>query len=152
MSNDVKLDERFLEPVESMGLALETAQVPLIIASANDLVAFVEQVASLLGGTVVYTSQPDFVEQMLASMRGFDYLFAVIDRPLAQTPKKMIRAYLDARDLISPNRSALADGFGAEAPDPKHRLILLIDRAVFDRHDDDEKRALAERCTVIGLW
>ena len=151
MSNGVKLDERFLQPVESMGIALEVAHIPLIMAAANDQVAFAEQVASLLGGTVVYTSQPDFVEQMLASIIGFDYLFAVIDKPLMQIPKKMIHAYLDARDSMGPILSPLADGFGAEAPHPEHRLILLVDRAVFDRHDDDEQRWLAERCTIIGL-
>jgi hypothetical protein len=151
MSKDVDLDERYLEPLESMMLALETAQVPLIVTSANDVVAFAQQVAPLLGGTVVFTSQPDFAEQMLASMRGFDYLFAVIDKPLAQASKKLVRAYLDARDLLGPSLSALADGFGAKAPDPKHRLILLVDRAVFGRHGDDDKRALAERCTVIGI-
>jgi hypothetical protein len=148
---DIKLDERFLQPVESMARAMEMAEVPLLVMRASDHAAFVDQVVAMLGGTVIYTSQSDFVAQMLASMKSFDHLFALIDTPLTQKTYDLVRAYLAARDIMGADNSQLAAGFNAPPPDAKHRLILVVDRSVFDRHAESEKRALAEFCTVIAV-
>ena len=151
MAENVKIDDRFLEPFESVGIALETAQIPLLFIRASDQAAFVDQAATALGGTVIFTSQADFVEQMLASMAGFDYLFAVINEPLGSKPFNLIRGYLAARDIMGADLSAQAAQFSADLPHEQHRLILMVDRKVFDRHDHSQQQQLAELCMIIAV-
>jgi hypothetical protein len=151
MAGNVKIDERFLEPLESMMLAMEMSEVPLLVMQGGDSAVFADQAAAAMGGTVVYTSQPDFVKQTLASITGFDYLWAVIDEPLTGKPYQLIRAYLAARDILGADPSALAGPFHAAGPHPEHRLILFVDRTVFDRQPPAERRELAELCRVIAM-
>lgn len=143
-----KIDESFLEPFESMVLVLETGQVPLLVMRGSDLAAFADQAVEALGGTLVYTSQPDFVKQMLGSMTAFDYLFAVIDEPLGPEPYALIRAYLAVRDRKGADPAVLAAHFSSGAPHAEHRLILLVEREILGRHGPQQRRELAELCTV----
>jgi hypothetical protein len=151
MAENVKIDESFLEPLESMLLELELARTPLVFVRANDHTTFVSQIVAALGGTVVYTSQFDFVQQMLVNMTEADHLFAVIDEPLPPKAYKLIRSYLAARDVVGADLSALANEFNAGAPHPQHRLILVVDGEVFGRHGSHEQQELATLCTVIGV-
>jgi Flp pilus assembly protein TadD len=152
MDENVKIDERFRRAFYGVAKAAMMAEIPLLVMRASDHAAFIDQAAAVLGGTVVYTSQCDFVKQMLASMTNFDYLFALIDEPLEPTPYKLILAYLAARDIMGADLSALANQFNAAAPHPQHRLILIVNCEVFDRHDSHALNKLARLCTVVRAW
>ena len=70
-----QIDERFLQPLESMGLALEMKEVPLLILSEKDQWRFVQQITSILGGRGVYSGTADVTEQLLKSIKAPDYFF-----------------------------------------------------------------------------
>ena len=151
MVENVKIDSRFREPFESAALAMETTQIPLLIAQSDNHVRLVDQMSATLGGTVLYSSQPDFVNQALASLRRSDALFVIIDKPLAGKPNDFVRAYLAARDIMGADPSVLKQKFGANPPHADHRLVLAVSRRVFNLHSEPDQRHLAEFCMVIGI-
>jgi hypothetical protein len=151
MSQPVNIDAKYLQPFESMARAFEMGEVPLLFFSGADLSRFVEQTSAALGGTVVYSSQPDFQAQVLASLPGFDYLFVVIDRVLAGKAYQLVHAYLAVRDVMGADASLLARGFGAKPPAAEHRMALFVRQDTFAAHGPAEQRQLAELCTRIGV-
>jgi len=151
MSKNIAVDTKYLQPFESMARALEMAEVPLLFFSGQDLARFVEQASAVLGCTVVYSSQPDFEAQVLASLPSFDYLFVVIDLPLMGKAYKLVHAYLAARDVFGADHSLLANLFNAKPPAAEHRMVLLVGRDTFAAHGSAEQRQIAELCTRIAV-
>jgi hypothetical protein len=151
MGENVNIESRFLQPFYSAANAMQMAEVPLLIAQNEDHTRLVDQMSAALGGTVLYSSQPDLVNQALASLRGVDYLFIIIDRPLAGKAHDLVRAYLAARDIMGADPSALKEKFGAKPPHADHRLVLAVGRRVFNLQPDPDRRHLAEFCTVIAV-
>jgi hypothetical protein len=127
------------------------SEVPLLLMHANDHVTFVEQVSNALGGTVIYASQSDFVEQALATLEEPNYLLVVIDQPLVKRAYKLVHAYLIARDIMGADMSALVDGFNVVDLHPRHRMALIVDQAVLGRHENTAQSQLRDLCTVIAV-
>lgn len=150
MSGAPQIDQAFLEPLESALLALETRQVPLLIFAGAKMRRFVDQVSDALGATAMYTSQDDFEAQCRSSFRADDTLLILVDKPLAGKSLEIVYAYLSARDIMGADRSQLAK-LGLPALADGHRMMILIDKTVFDRHDASVQSRLAEFCTVIGV-
>jgi hypothetical protein len=152
MSQPVNIDAKYLQPFESMALAFEMGDVPLLFFSGGaDLSRFVEQTSAPLGGTVVYSSQPDFQAQVLASLRDPDHLFVVIDQVLAGKAYQLVHAYLAMRDVMGADASLLAQGFGAQPPAAEHRMALFVRQDTFAALGPTEQRQLAELCTRIAM-
>ena len=151
MSASAPIDDRFLQPLQSTAKAFEMAEVPMLIFVGSGLDDYTEQVSALLGSTVVYSSQADFEQQLLASIKRAGYLFAVIDKPLAGRAYRLVQAYLAARDVVGADDTRLAQGFNAGPPHKDHRLALLVDRATFEAHSLVERRSLSELSTRIAV-
>jgi hypothetical protein len=71
-------NQRFLQPLETMGHALSTSQVPLLIVAESDQYRFVQQISALIGGTVVYSLTPNAAEQLRKDLRSDHYFFLII--------------------------------------------------------------------------
>ncbi len=151
MGQPPKVDDRFLKPLYLVAKAVKMSEIPLLVMRASDCVVFLDQASQAMGGTVIYASQPQFVDQALASMAEPDYLFVVIDQPLGTEPYRFVHAYLSARDIMGADPSEFAGGFNAEPPHPEHRMILLIDQLVFNRQESRTQRELRELCTVVAV-
>jgi hypothetical protein len=150
MSQAATIEERFKKPLYLVAKCMQMAEIPLLIMRAADHVQFVDSASCLMGGTVVYTSQEDFIDQALASFSKDDYLFAIVDQPLGGQSHRLVHGYLLARDITDPDSSQLEHYFGADAPNEKHRLILVVDQTVFKNHEAVTKRQMQELCTVIA--
>jgi hypothetical protein len=150
MSQDLKITAKFLKPFYSMAKAFEMAEVPLLFMSGSDRVAYLDEVAQVLGGTVVYSSQPDFEKQVHASLTKFDYLFVAIDQSLTRAAFQLVLAYLEFRDVMGANPARLRR-LDVNPPADEHRLALITDRTTFETHDPGSQRALAKLCTRIAV-
>lgn len=145
------IESRFLRTVESMARAMEMAEVPMLIFVGPTLDDYVDQASAALGGTVVYTSQNDFLSQVLASLRQPAHLFVVVDQPLSGRSFELIHACLMARDVMGADPSELSGGFGSPPPHADHRLILLLEQATLLSHSVQHQRVLLELSTRIAV-
>lgn len=150
MSQRISIEERFVRPFYEVTKALQMGEIPLLVMPTGEQLGFVNQLSSAVGGTVVYTTQVDFVEQLLDSMVRSDYFLAIADQPIAGRSYHLVRAYLAARDIEEADSSLLANEFRADAPHPQHRLILIMDRGVLNRHGSHERQELMKICTMIA--
>ena len=150
MSSTPQIDAAFLEPLESALLALETRQVPLLIFVGAKLRRFVDQVSDALGATAMYASQDDFAAQCRSSFRTDDTLLILVDKPLAGKSLEIVDAYLAARDIMGADNAQLAK-LGLPALADGHRLMVIVEKAVFDRHDAAVQSRLADFCRVIAV-
>jgi hypothetical protein len=150
MSTGSEIDGSFLGSLESATLALETGTIPLLVFAGANSRRFVSQVSAALGATVIYVSQKDFDAQFRASLKREDTLFLLIDQPLAGQSLDLVNGYLAARDVMGADNAKLAK-LGIAAPLKTHRLMLLIEKPVFAKHDRATQHHLAEFCQVIGV-
>jgi hypothetical protein len=150
MNKAATIDAKLMQPFHSMAKALEMAEVPFLIFIGTNRAPFVEQASALLNATVLYTSQKRFEEQMQASLPDEEYLFVVIDQPLAKDSYGLIHGYLAARDVMGADNSEL-ETLGVEPPAAAHRLVLLTDRAVFEKQHASGQHSLSELCTRIAV-
>lgn len=150
MNEDVAIDAKLMQPFYSMAKALEMAEIPFLIFIGTNRTPFVDQASTLLGATVLYTSQKRFEEHMQGSLPNDEYLFVVIDQPLAQDSYRLIHGYLAARDVMGADNSEL-ETLGVQPPAASHRLVLVADRATFDGQDPSVQHALSEMCTRIAV-
>lgn len=147
-----QIDERFLQPLESMGLALEMKEVPLLILSEKDQWRFVQQITSILGGRGVYSGTADVTEQLLKSIKAPDYFFLMIEDTLPDKLTEVLRYYLDSRDILEPSSDAiLQQKFRTQPIHSDHRLILLIDRDTLESQSSYMQMRLREICRVIAV-
>ena len=147
--SDVGIDDRFLPPLESMGLALEMAEVPLLVLSEHDQWAFLEQVPAVIGGIIVYASAPDAREQLPAAVGDDTYVFFAVDGPLAGGVFEAVEYYLRTRDVIPSLTPELADRFQDYPIAEGNRLILVSSRQVLEA--DPHRHVLGELATVIAV-
>ena len=150
MNSTPKVDGNFLEPLESAMVALETNQVPLLIFVAANSRRFADQVSGALSAMQTYASQKDFEAHFHASLKASATLLIHIDQPLAGRSLLIVNAYLAARDIMGADNSQLAK-LGLPAPSAKHRVMLLVEKTVFERHDASIQSHLAEFCRSIGV-
>jgi len=150
MNKDVAIDAKLMKPFYSMAKALEMAEVPFLIFTGTNRTLFVDQASALLSATVLYTSQKRFEEHMQASLPNEEYLFVLIDQPLAEDSYRLIHGYLAARDIMGADDSEL-EALGVEPPAARHRLVLVTDRAVFEGQRPSVQRSLSEMCTPIAV-
>ena len=151
MSEQPSIDPRFLRPLESMGKALEMAEVPMLIFTGPGLDDFADQTSALIGGRVIYSSQATFEAQSVASIKQSEYLFVVIDQPLSGRAYGLVHAYLAARDVMGADLEPMKTQFAVASLPTEHRLILLVEQAVFARHEPARQRTLSELATRIAV-
>jgi hypothetical protein len=145
----VRIDDRFLQPLESMGKAIEMAEVPLLVMSEQDQWSFLEQVPAAIGGIIVYGTAPDARQQLLAAVGDDTYVFFAVDGPLASDVFEAVEYYLRMRDVLPSMTPELADRFQDYPLAEGNRLILVSSRQVLqtDRH----RHVLGELATVIAV-
>jgi hypothetical protein len=147
--SDIGIDNRFLQPLESMGLAIEMAEVPLLVMSEQDQWSFLEQVPAVIGGIVVYGSAPDARQQLLSAVGDETYVFFAVDGPLAVDVFEAVEYYLRTRDVLPSITPELADRFRDYPVAEGNRLILVTSRQVFQT--DPHRHVLGELATVIAV-
>lgn len=147
--SDIGIDDRFLTPLESMGRALEMAEVPLLVMSEQDQWGFLEQVPAVMGGIVVYGSAPDAREQLLAAVGDETYVFFAVDGPLAGGVFEAVEYYLRTRDVLPSMTPELADRFQDFPIAEGNRLILVSSQQVLQT--DPHRQVLGELATVIAV-
>jgi len=147
-----QIEQRFLEPLESMILALETKQVPLLVLSEKDQWPFVQQVTSTLGGRGVYSGAADATALLLKSIKGSDYFFLIVEDTLPDKLTEVLRYYLDSRDILEPCSDViLQEKFREQPIHSDHSLIILIDRETLKSQSSYMQNRLREICRVIGV-
>ena len=142
--SELQLYQRFLPVFESLAKMLEIREVPLIILRLTDLEAFNEQLSGLVRGTVIFSSQDDFREQLLRNISTGDFLVVVIEHRLSSKDFDLIGAYLRAHDILlddSKRRELDVDGV---VPSPEHRMVLVVDNDTFNSYDAERARFLRE--------
>lgn len=143
-----QLYQRFVPVFESLAKMLGIREVPLIILRLEDLEAFIEQLSGLMRGTVVFSSQDDFREQLLRNISTGDFLVVVIEHQLSSNDFDLIGAYLRAHDNLlkdSERRKLDVDGV---VPSPEHRMVLVVDNDTFKTYDAAHARFLREFAAV----
>jgi hypothetical protein len=150
MNQDVAIDATLKQPFYLMAKALDMAEIPFLIFTGTRRALFVEQASALLSATVLYTSQKRFEEQMQASLPNEEYLFVLVDQPLAKEAYRLIHCYLAARDVMGADNSEL-ETLSVEPPAARHRLALIADRPDFEAQHASVQRQLSEMCTLIAV-
>lgn len=150
MNKDEAIAPTLMQPFYSMAKALKMAEIPFLIFTGANRTLFVDQASAVLGATVLYTSQKRFEEQMRGSLPNEEYLFVVVDQPLAQPSYRLIHGYLAARDVLGADNSEL-ETLGVEPPAASHRLVLVADLATFEGQHPSVRHGLSEMCTRIAV-
>ncbi len=151
MSEQPNLDERFKPPMYLMMKAIKMKEFPLLVMPEADQWAFCTQVSALIGGTVVYTTAGDAVQQVLSNIVQRDYLFLIIEESLEGELYRLVRYYLETRDNWGTADAILAQKYQAYPIHSDHRLIQLVDRDVLQQQPEHVRRYLTKLSTVVAV-
>lgn len=148
MSEKQPIEERFSRPFYSMARALQMKEVPMLVMREEDQSAFIQQVTSLIGGTVLYSTASDVGEQVLENIAEPRDLFLLIEEPLAQDLSLIVSYYLENRDILQ-EAQGLQERFKGYPIHPDHRLILVVEASILESQPNGLRQYLRELSTVI---
>jgi hypothetical protein len=126
MPENVNVDPKLLQPLESVMHCWALNEVPLLLAAASDQKLFVRSVPPILGGKVLYSNAPDAATQLLATIKSADYVYLVVeDRIQDRTLERLLCYYLDTRDIMHEDDPRSYIEFAQYPIDSGHRLLLI---------------------------
>lgn len=151
MDENQDIDQRFRRPMYLLVKALEMSEVPLLLFNNQDSFPFLEQVAGILDGQVIYASSGDATDQLLSLLGSARYIFLVIDVDLNDQVYDAISYYLHMRDVTPGWEPELERRYQNHPINPKNRLTIVTELDILRAQRPERRRHLQELSTVIAV-